>query len=297
MACDDSDNPRFYEANIAIANNVIQNVTIDRVVEIDNSNVFLDLESILFDIKTNHVLLASEGHITNQKDPLFFSVDTSGNFREIFDIPKAFHANSLQKPRHNGNLEGLCNSFDSQGFWIAMELPLEVDGPSPKITKTVSPVRISFINANTKKPERQFAYLLDPVAKKPLLNFSVNGLTDILEYGSETFLTIERSYSSGLGIHGNTVKIFAVNAKKATNTLTISSLKDAVFKPATKTLLLDFEDLKNKFVNQCIDNIEGITMGPILPNGHRSIVLVSDNNFNTLGPQLNQFILLEVIEE
>jgi hypothetical protein len=42
-----------------------------------------------------------------------------------------------------------------------------------------------------------------------------------------------------------------------------------------------------------IDNVEGITLGPILPNGHQSIILVVDNNFSPL--EKTQFFLLEII--
>ena len=43
------------------------------------------------------------------------------------------------------------------------------------------------------------------------------------------------------------------------------------------------------------DNIEGITLGPILPNGNRSVILVSDNNFSPT--QQSQFMLLELITD
>jgi len=42
-----------------------------------------------------------------------------------------------------------------------------------------------------------------------------------------------------------------------------------------------------------LDNIEGISMGPVLANGNRSIVLVSDNNF--ADSQFTQFIAMEVV--
>jgi hypothetical protein len=42
-----------------------------------------------------------------------------------------------------------------------------------------------------------------------------------------------------------------------------------------------------------IDNIEGVTFGPNLPNGHKTLVFVSDNNFNPL--EQTQLLLFEVI--
>ncbi|NGY85135.1 esterase-like activity of phytase family protein (plasmid) [Bacillus megaterium] len=42
-----------------------------------------------------------------------------------------------------------------------------------------------------------------------------------------------------------------------------------------------------------LDNIEGISWGPKLPNGHDSLVLVSDDNFNR--NQVTQFLAFEVL--
>ena len=51
-----------------------------------------------------------------------------------------------------------------------------------------------------------------------------------------------------------------------------------------KTLLLDLNTLGIP-----LDNVEGMTLGPRLPDGRRSLVLVSDNNF--AASQFTQFLL------
>jgi len=295
LVCDDASNPRYYEAKIDIINYEISNVEIQKVIRIKDSVNYLDLESIRFNSSKNEILLTSEGHIQMQKSPVFFSVNSEGNIVNDFEIPSEFYFNSIQKPRHNGTLEGLTKSIDGKGYWIAMELPLEMDGPEPDIVKTNSPVRVTYFDALSLKSEIQFSYYLDPIAKQPKEEFAINGLTDILEYDIDKFFIVERSYSSGLGNQGNTVKIFNVNASLATNTIAIQSLKNTEYRTASKELIFDFEEVRDKLTNYSIDNIEGISFGPTLPNGNKSIILVSDNNFNKLGEQLNQFILLELI--
>jgi len=42
-----------------------------------------------------------------------------------------------------------------------------------------------------------------------------------------------------------------------------------------------------------IGNIEGVTYGPALPNGHRTLIFISDNNFRNV--EKTQFLLFEVI--
>lgn len=297
LACDDSNNPRVYEAKIVIDENQISKITFDKVLPINDTLKFLDLESIRYDADLDQILLTSEGHILSQKDPLFFSIYPSGQLQNTFQLPEAFKSNGIQKPRHNATLEGLCIASDKKGYWLGMELPLESDGPEPQDIQTKSPVRITYVSSKTKEPEKQFAYYLDPVAKKPIGNFSVNGLVDLVQYNASTFLIIERSYSSGLGNQGNTIKIFEADISDVTNTIKINSLKEVEFVPAKKKLLLNFENLRDKLTDNSIDNIEGITFGPKLSNGHQSLILVSDNNFNELGKQFNQFILLELIED
>ena len=44
-----------------------------------------------------------------------------------------------------------------------------------------------------------------------------------------------------------------------------------------------------------VDNLEGMTWGPKLPNGERSLILVSDNNFS--ATQVTQFVALAVPSE
>ena len=70
----------------------------------------------------------------------------------------------------------------------------------------------------------------------------------------------------------------------------IPSLASADFIPMSRELLLEMP-----FVYQGIklDNIEAISWGGTLPNGNRTLVLASDNNFS--ASQANQFIAFEVV--
>jgi len=295
LVCDDPRNPRYYKAKIDINNSKIATIDIQKAILIKDTTHFLDLEAIRYNSATNKIIMTSEGHINKQKDPLLFNVNSNGEIQNEFKLPKAFKSNSKQKPRHNGTLEGLSLDIAKKGYWVAMELPLEADGPEPQLVKTNSPIRITYIDAASNQPVRQFAYVLDSISKKPKGNFAVNGLTDILAYDKDTFFVIERSYSSGLGKLGNTVRIFKVSISKATNTLKYNSLKDANYIAATKELVFDFENVRSQLTDNSIDNIEGITFGSTLPNGNRTLILVSDNNFSKFEKQFNQFVLFEIL--
>jgi hypothetical protein len=68
---------------------------------------------------------------------------------------------------------------------------------------------------------------------------------------------------------------------------TNSLLSQPAVKPVSKKLVLNMDDL-----GRYIDNVEGVTWGPTLPNGHKSLLFLSDNNFSPL--EKTQFLLFEV---
>ena len=299
LVCDQASKPRIYKAEIPLINRSIDTVLISEVIKLDKNDEFYknhtpDLEGIRFDAKTKELVLSAEGSIQNGKDPSIFHISIEGKFLSAYEIPEYFKASGEQKPRNNGVFEGLAESFNKTGYWVAMELPLEKDGPKPKIYKTNSPVRITKYNKNTRKPEKQFAYKLDGISKLPINWFAVNGVTEILEYAEDKFLVLERAYSAGYGSNGNTVKIFEVDASSATNTLDMENLSKSNYQYAEKRLIFDFKSVKNFLTEETIDNIEGMTFGPDLPNGKKSLILVSDDNFSSFSDQITQFILLEL---
>lgn len=299
LICDDSSNPRIYTADLIISENEIKSISITDYIEIQKNtnnvkNHFLDLEAIRLNPETDTFLVSSEGKISDRKDPGIFEISKTGNVIKSFGIPANFKSTIKKGPRNNGVFEGLSLNSDNKGFWVASELPLYKDGAKAKIFPSRAQVRITYYDTQNPVAQKQFVYKLDGIAKLPINYFAVNGVTEILEYERDKFLILERSYSAGYGSHGNTVKIFNVDASQATNTLKFDKLKGANYKKAKKQLIFNFKSVKNKLTEKIIDNIEGMTFGPILPNGKQSLILVSDNNFNSFGKQLNQFILMEI---
>ena len=298
LVSDQASNPRIYKADIQIANSKIEKVTFNQLITIKKTGefrkIYLDLEAIRYDTLRNEFIISSEGKIDDNKDPGVYTLSELGETKTSFSIPNYFKASGNQKPRDNGVFEGLSESFDNRGYWVATELPLEKDGPKPKIFPARSHIRITKFDKNTGEPVRQFAYKLDGIAKLPINYFAVNGLTEILEYKQDKFLVLERSYSAGYGSHGNTVKIFEVDASEATNTLAFERLKEEDYTLAEKKLLFNFKSVKDQLTNEIVDNIEGMCFGPQLGTGVQSLILVSDNNFNSFAEQINQFILMSI---
>ncbi|MUH34232.1 esterase-like activity of phytase family protein [Zobellia amurskyensis] len=302
MISDDPNAPiRFYTADIQLNKNGFENVTINGVTELLNgSNLpFADGEIDPEAIRVTpggSVLWSSEGNVKEGVDPFVRIASLDGTYKSSIALDEKFKVSEdeNQGPRHNGVIEGLSVSYDKNGYWASMELPLVQDGPEPVVENTDSPVRIAYMNSSGAFG-KEFAYELDPIARKfDETAFTVNGIVEILEYETNKFLVLERSFSTGFTDGGNNVKIYDVDASKATDVSDMYSLREADYIKATKELLFDFESVRSQLTDGVVDNIEGITFGPELENGNRSLVLVADNNFSAFGPQLNQFILLEV---
>ncbi|MFD1051257.1 esterase-like activity of phytase family protein, partial [Kibdelosporangium lantanae] len=97
---------------------------------------------------------------------------------------------------------------------------------------------------------------------------------------------VERAFAGGVG---NKVRIYEASTVGATNVAKIDSLATAGnVRPMRKRLIADLADLKLSTV----DNIEGVTWGPRLPSGERTLLLVSDDNFAT--NQVTQIVALAV---
>ncbi len=110
----------------------------------------------------------------------------------------------------------------------------------------------------------------------------VNGLTELLALDqSGHFLSLERS----LGLKGFGARLFQVATGSATDISSITSLKGdtSSLQPVLKQLVLNLSDLDIP-----LENLEGMTLGPRLSDGSRSLLLVSDNNFKD---QPTQFLL------
>jgi hypothetical protein len=164
------------------------------------------------------------------------------------------------------------------------------DGP-PATVAGGSPARLLRYDLRTRALERQFVYWTDAIAEPPVppTAFAVNGLVELLPLDKDSLVAMERSFSVGAPGTGNTIRLYHVELGGADDVNGFDSL--ALLLPtieaAEKTLLLDLDALGIP-----LDNVEGMALGPDLPDGRRSLVLVSDNNFSPAA--FTQFLLFAV---
>ena len=276
---------RFYTLKIDLSKGSLKNgdvVPVGVTTLIDKSGrTFgvgtIDTEGIALTSKGT-VLISSEGDSKQLINPFIkeFSL-SSGRELTKLPIPNKFlpERNGKQGIRDNLSFEGLTITPNKKYLYTATENALIQDGSEAK-PKTSSYCRILQYNLRTKLPKKEFLYPTEPVT--PILDFFhmfASGLSDLLALDNQGhFLSIERSFTGW----GFSIALFQVSLQGADDIHNINSLlaiDSNKIKPVQKKLLLDLRNLDVR-----LDNIEGLTLGPTLPDGQRSLILISDNNFN-----------------
>lgn len=169
--------------------------------------------------------------------------------------PAATHTAASAEPKGIRDRSGIAGlTFNATGRLTvsATAAPLLQDGPST--------VRFSFANSSTGAVLSQLAYELDGGSQ----------IAEILGVDSSHYLVLERARDA----YGrNSVRLYEATTTGARSVVTYESVVGATYTPMQKRLLVDFADLDVSRVS----NFAGMTWGPALPSGERTLVVVSDN--------------------
>ena len=219
-------------------------------------------------------LYSSEGDANTLIAPFVREMNPDGTYVRDFEIAAKYLpvADKSRGVRFNLAFESLTIAPGGRLVFAATENALAQDGPVASLTEG-SPARIIRFDAASGKPTGEFVYVTGPIAAPPTPAGapSTNGLTELLALSDTKFIAIERSFSAGAG---HSVKLYLVDIGRATNVIGLDSLKGAAWRPATKSLLFDLGTLGIE-----LHNLEGLTFGPTLPDGRRTLLVMADNNF------------------
>lgn len=241
-----------------------------------------DPEGLAFDARRQRLYWSSEGERRPPVlvDPGVRTAGLDGAYLGEFALPPVLAMSEQRRgPRRNSALEGLTLTPDGRFLYAGMERPGYDDGDPPDRDHGAL-TRITKLDVATGEPVAQYAYPLEP-AGAPARS---NGLTDLVALTESRFLVIERA-----GAPRPVVRLFYAEVADATDVLETASLADTPVTPLTKTLALDLTATPEIAP---LDNVEGITLGPRLPDGRQSVVLVTDDNFSPR--QITQFLALAI---
>ena len=235
----------------------------------------IDSEGITFTQKS--LFISSEGDRERQIQPFIREFSLVGKQLQSLPIPEKFLIQPNSGVRNNLALENLTVTPSKKYLFTATENALIQDGTEANIS-TGSPCRILQYDLIKGEAKKEFLYITEPITSTSnnFGDFKTNGLVEIIALDDTHLLSLERSFSLDTG---NVIKLFQVDLSNADNIQKINSLNNQFthISPVKKELLSDLSNLE-----LILDNIEGMTFGPKLADGQRSLILVSDNNFNPL---------------
>lgn len=250
----------------------------------------LDPEGLVL-AREGFLYASSEGNIFADPiiDPFIKRYNRNGRVTATLPIPDKYIPNGVDSGvRFNLAFESLNMTPDGRHLVTAAEGALFQDGPASTFTNG-SLARILAYDVRKRIPVAEYVYEVAPWAE-PSAIFGVNGIVELLPIDDVgTMLVMERSFSVGGvlgGGTGNVVVINEISTARATDVLDVDALS-LPFTPVSQHQVFAFDDLGIP-----IDNIEGMTFGPPLPDGRQTLVIVSDNNFSE--GQFTQFIVLAV---
>lgn len=288
---------RFYTLTIDLSSTSIDNVEITNVTTLKQSNgeVYppnaIDGEGLAISPRGT-LFLSSEGDVDRNIAPFIGEYDrSSGKQIAPVPLPQRFlpDENKTKGIRNNLGFEPLAvggNALapsDPFRLFTATESSLAQDGE---------------IAIDQEAPIRLLHYVINPIGSPVLISENIypltagtpdllaNGLTELAILPQEGYLlSLERTFS----FFGAGAKIYQVVIADATDTSSDLSLAGIDFKPVQKQLLVDLSTLGIE-----LDNLEGMTVGPTLPDGSSSLLLISDDNFSQ--DQVTQIMLFKLKE-
>jgi len=292
---------RYYTVAIDLADGTLENgdVTFVDVTQLFESKKEpfapggLDPEGFTLG-REGFLFMSSEGNTLADPiiDPFIRRYNLNGRVTADLPIPDKYIPNGVDwGVRFNLSFESLNVTPDGRTLVTAGEGAIFQDGPASSFTNG-SLARLLEYDLRQRVPVAEYVYEVGPWAE-PSAIFGVNGIVEVLPIDDAgTMLVMERSFSVGgvLGDGtGNYVIINEISTQGATDVLDIDALYEGgspiSFTPVSQRQIFAFDDLGIP-----IDNIEGMTFGPPLPDGRQLLIIVSDNNF--APTQFTQFIAL-----
>lgn len=258
----------------------------------------LDLEALV-DLGNGEYLLSTEGD-TNKKPramPHLFVVNSEGKYKSDLTLPEKFLPEPLGEQKrgveNNRAFEGVSLTPDQKHLFAMNEGPLVTDSTPADCTK--SWLRLIDFAKNDQgefKPGSEFAYPVEKIQQEGKGPEVFRGVSEILALDAHNIIILERGVrltSKGVSYTGG---IYAYDFSALKDISKVSPLCMPTQAAGKKELLVD---LSTALKAEGVENFEAMAWGPLLADGQRTLLVMSDNNFSSSErTQLLVFAVKEV---
>lgn len=195
-----------------------------------------------------------------------FDRTTGRRLREVA-LPPHF-----SRMRRYYGVESLCISPDGLSMWSSTEEAVDGDGPLSSCTNGTMVRLQQFVRDGAGgewRAARQCPYLTDPIGGT-FVRMSRSGVVGLLARGDGTLLVLERELGAKTFVPTFRTRLYAVDPRNAADVSGTERLSGAAVRPVEKRLVFG--------ANTHFAMYEGIAVGPVLPDGRETVVLVSDGD-------------------
>jgi hypothetical protein len=225
------------------------------------------------DAQSPHWIIASEGGGAPDAQPGIRRFSLEGRLLGDLPVPDRFLIG-----RNNLSFESLALDPSGTELFTIMEGPLPEDGETGDLRGRLRLLHYRGETPEAFAPVAEYHYQTEP-GRGP----GEVGAVELIALSAERLLVLERGWVRG---EGNTVRIFQVSLEGAGDISELASLAvPQAPPPLEKELLVDLAHCPSGGAmspqsqpNPLLDNFEAMALGPPLPDGRRSLVLVSDDN-------------------
>jgi len=244
-----------------------------------------------------HLFVASEGYGRREPvvDPGIFRFDSRGRLVESLAVPSHYLPRGKGEDsfgvRSNEGFEGLTLSSDGEALFVAMEGPLVQEGGDCGDVEGCEVRVLEYARGERAfEPAAEYLYRLEPAEAPDDFGDGrrAMGLSEILMLDGRRLLTLERGYA--LAEDGRVHQVIRVYQS------TVPLRPTPGVAVLEKRLVLDLSSIAAQFSEgfRLLDNYEGLCLGPVLEDGSRTVLMVSDNNYSpTQRTSLLAFRLVE----
>lgn len=283
--CDDRGKfgePRLYDLDVKIsAGKVDFSVTKSQHLKDTSKDWILDNEGIA-SLPGGDLVISTEGDNDRKPRamPHIFVTSSTGAYKSDISLPEKFlpETTGLQKKgiENNRGFEGLTVNPNGQNLFVMNEYPIIADQGDDDMNFWLRLVEFKK-DKDSFKVSAEYPYMVTRSANNSVGVEVFRGISEILFVADGQFLVMERGArltKTGIAYTGG---LYLADTAGVKDVAAVKSLADGKSTAAKKTKLLDFEEL---FKNQKIENFEALSWGPTLPDGRKSLLVLSDNNFS-----------------
>ncbi len=229
--------------------------------------------------------------VSDEYGPQVIEFEANGKFVKQLPLPPRYlieHPCSISDDENpvnrtgrqaNRGMEGLAISENGKTLFGLMQSPLLQDCERIDMASKPTGLNCRMLKFDTEGGvQKEFLYRLDKEKNK---------LNEVLAVDADNLIVIERD--GKVGAEAEFKKLMLVSTEEASNISGLERLPPrdcpADVQPLHKTVLIDLLDPQwNLAGDNMPEKIEGLAFGPRLPDGRRTLLIGSDNDFIASSP-------------